>query len=120
MAKIILKRLKKLIEGNPIAFATSKSNKPYVIGVAYCKVIGNDRILITDNYMGTTAKNIKKNPNVALVVWDKNWNGCQFLGKCKYYNKGKWLQYVKKMKENKGLPSKGAILVKVDKIIKSK
>jgi len=27
---------------------------------------------------------------------------------------------VKKMKENKGLPAKGAILVKISKIIKSK
>jgi hypothetical protein len=116
----INQEIKKVIENNPLSFATIKGNKPYVIGVAYCKVIDNDRILITDNYMRTTLENIKKNPNVALVVWDKNWNGYQFLGKCKYYKRGKWLQYVKKMKENKGLPAKGAILIKVSTIIKSK
>jgi len=30
------------------------------------------------------------------------------------------LNYVKKLKENKGFPAKGAIVVKVEKIIESK
>lgn len=109
-----------MIEENAIAFATFNRGRPYVIGVAYCKVVGRDKILITDNYMRATIRNIQKNSKVALVVWDKDWNGYQFLGTCKYYQKGKWLEYVKNMKENKGFPAKGAMLVKVNKIIKSK
>lgn len=120
MPKINLNRLKKLIEGNAMGFATVSGNRPYVIGVAYCKVVDKDKILITDNYMKATTKNIQNNSSVALVVWDKDWNGYQFLGKCKYYQKGKWLEHVRNMKENKGFPAKGAILVKVNKIIKSK
>lgn len=110
---------KKIIENNPVTLATISGNKPYAIGVAYCKVLDNT-ILITDNFMKSTVRNILKNNNVAMVVWNKKWEGCQILGKAKYYQKGKWLEYVKNMKENKGLPAKGAILVKVNKVIKSK
>ncbi len=113
-------KTKKIIEDNPLAFATIKNNKPYVIGIAHCRVVKKDKILITDNFMNLTVKNILKNDNVALIAWDKKWNGIQVLGKAKYYKKGKWLDFLRRMKENKGMPSKGAILVKIDKIIESK
>ena len=116
----LTKNIKKIIEQNPLAFATARNKKPYVIGVASCKVVEGSKILITDNFMKTTVKNLLKNNNVALVVWNKRWEGYQFLGKAKYYKKGKWLNYVKNLKENKGLPAKGAIVIKVEKIIKSK
>ncbi len=113
-------KIEKIIENNPVALATISGDKPYAIGVAYCKVVDKDTILITDNFMSSTVENIMKNNNVALVVWDKKWDGIQILGKAKYYKEGKWLNYVKKMKENEGLPAKGAILVKVGKIIEAK
>lgn len=113
-------KIKEIIENNPVALATIRSNRPYVIVVACCKVIDNDKILITDNFMKSTVQNILKNNNVAIVVWDKKWKGYQFLGKAKYYEKGKWLDYVKNIKENKGLSAKGAILVKIKTVIESK
>jgi uncharacterized pyridoxamine 5'-phosphate oxidase family protein len=113
-------KAKRIIENNPVAFATVKSNKPYVIGVAYCKIVEGGKILITDNFMKSTVGNIIKNNNVAIIAWNKKWEGYQCLGRAKYYKKGKWLDYVKKMKENKGLPAKGAMLIQVKKVIKSK
>ena len=115
----ISSKIQKVVEENPLAFATIRGKRPYVIGVASCKVIGENKILITDNFMQSTVENIKKNDNIAIVAWNKKWEGYQFLGRAKYYNKGKWLNFVKLMEENKGLPAKGAILVKVSKIIKS-
>lgn len=117
---IITPKIKNIIEKNPAAFATINKNKPYVVAVAYCKVLDKNTILITDNYMKTTIINILENNNVALVAWNQKWEGVQILGKAKYYRKGKWLDYVKTMKENKGMPAKGASLIKIDKIIKSK
>jgi len=116
----ITKNIKKIIEQNPLAFATIGNKKPYVICVASCKVVEGDKILITDNFMKTTVRNLLTNNNVALVVWNKKGEGYQFLGKAKYYKKGKWLNYVKNLKENKGLPAKGAIFIQVGKIIESK
>jgi uncharacterized pyridoxamine 5'-phosphate oxidase family protein len=116
----ITSSIKKIIEQNPLAFATMVNKKPYVIGVASCKIVKGDKVLVTNNFMKTTIRNISKNNNVALVVWNKEGEGYQFLGKAKYYKEGKWLNYVKDLKENKGLPAKGAIVIKVEKIIKSK
>ncbi|MDD5606704.1 MAG: pyridoxamine 5'-phosphate oxidase family protein [Candidatus Pacebacteria bacterium] len=113
-------KTKKIIEGNPVAFATVGNNKPYVIGTAYCRVVEKNKILITDNFMNSTIKNILENNNVALVAWDNKWNGVQIIGKAKYYKKGKWLDFVKNIEENNGMPSKGAILIKINKIIESK
>ena len=64
-------KAREIIENNPISLATVKNNKPYVIGVAYCMVVDDDKILITDNFMISTVKNILSNNNVAIVVWNK-------------------------------------------------
>jgi uncharacterized protein len=112
--------IKKIIEENPLSLATvGAQGKPYIVAVAYCKVKEN-KIVITDNFMRETVKNINNNSNIAIIVWDKKWNGYQFLGKAKYYNEGKWLKFVKDLKENKDMPTKGVIVVDINKIIKSK
>lgn len=118
--KVITKKVKDLVEKNALAVATVMSNgKPNVIGVACVKVIEGEKLLITDNYMRQTVVDIQKNPSVAVIVWDKDWNGYKLIGKAKYFSRGEWVLKVKKMKENKGLPAKGAIVVKVSKVIKS-
>lgn len=117
MINITLK-IKKLIEGNPVAFATVNNvGKPNVIVVAYVKVVSKNQILITDNYMKQTKENLMINNNVCLAVWDKNWEGYKLIGKVKYFVTGKWKKFIEKMPENKGLPAKGAILITVSKII---
>ncbi len=111
--------VKKLIEENPLAFATvDNAGKPNVIGVAYVKVVSKNQILITDNYMKQTKENLEKNNNVCLAVWDKDWNGYKLVGNAEYFTSGKWKEFIKKMPENKDLPTKGAILVSVSKLIK--
>jgi len=114
-------KYKNIIEDNPVAFASvDKNNKPNVIGVAYIKVIDEKHVLITDNFMNKTKENINYNNNICLAIWDKKWKGVKLIGKAKYFNRGKYLTYVKKMKENKNLPSNGAILVSVSKLIELK
>jgi predicted pyridoxine 5'-phosphate oxidase superfamily flavin-nucleotide-binding protein len=112
------KQTKKIIEGNPVAFATVDSrNKPNVIAVAFVKV-KDGKVIITDNYMSKTKGNLLKNPFVCLAVWDKSWKGYKIIGKAAYYNSGIWLKFVKSMKENRGEPSKGAIVITVKEIRK--
>ena len=67
-----------------------------------------------------TKENLKKNNNVCLSVWDKNWQGYKLIGKARYFSSGRWKKIVKQIKENKGLPTKGAILVSISKLIKLK
>ncbi|MHA1873784.1 MAG: pyridoxamine 5'-phosphate oxidase family protein [Candidatus Heimdallarchaeaceae archaeon] len=115
--------LKKLIEGNVLALATMNENgNPHCIAVAFVKVVSNNQILVTDNYMSETIKNIKRNPNVAITVWNKNWKenciGYELNGTAEYFTNGKWYEMIKKIPENQGEPCKGAILIKISKIKK--
>jgi len=113
--------IKKIIEGKPIALATIRENgKPHVIVVTCYKVIGKNRILLCDSYMKTTLENIFKNNNVALVGWNEHYEGYEFWGRCKYFKKGRWLKICQNLKSKKGLPCKGAILIRVNKITRSK
>lgn len=117
------KELKKLIEDNALAFATvDRTGNPHCIVVGFVKVVSKNRILVTDNYMVETRNNILKKPNVALVVWNKNWKknciGYRLKGIARYFTKGKWYKMAKRIPENKGEPCKGAILITIKKIKK--
>ena len=116
-----LSEIKNLIENNPVAFATvtGGGNNPNVIGVAFVKVVSDNEILITDNYMNQTKNDILVNKNVCLLVWGTDLKGYKIIGEAEYFIEGKWKEYVEAMKENEGLPAKGAILVTVSKIIVS-
>ena len=114
----INKTIKKIIEGNPVAFATvDKNNKPNVIAVASVKV-EDSKIIITDNYMSKTRSNLLKNSSICLAVWNKSWKGYKITGKASYHDSGIWLNFVKSMKENRGYPAKGAIVINIKQIIK--
>lgn len=115
------KEILKIVENNACALATiTKDGRPNVIGVACVKIVDMDTMLITDNYMQQTKDDIIYNPHVVMVVWNSKWKGYKFIGKAQYRSSGKWLEQVKKMPENKGLPAKGAILIEVEKILRTK
>lgn len=114
---MISKEAKLLLEKYPVAIATCVLDKPNVSVAAYVKVL-NKEIIITDNYMVQTVKNIKLNNKVDLVVWNSDWVGYKISGTAEYYNDGKWLEYIRKMPENQGLPAKGAIVIKISSIKK--
>jgi len=114
-----LKKIKSTIEKLPMFIATTdKKCKPHVIAIACVKVIDDKKLLITDNYMETTKKNLLSNNKMEILVYGKNWKGYRLNGKSQYYKSGKWLDQVKAMKENKNHPAKGAIIVTVSKIEK--
>jgi predicted pyridoxine 5'-phosphate oxidase superfamily flavin-nucleotide-binding protein len=111
--------IKEIIENNPIAFSTiDNCNKPNVIAVAYVKVVSDNQILITDNFMKQTKENLVLNKNICLAVWDKDWNGYKISGTAKHFTEGQWKKYVENIPENKGLPAKGAIIVNISKLEK--
>ena len=93
--------------------------RPNAVGVAYVKVVSNMEVIITDNYMNQTPKDIQNNKNVCLLVWDNDMKGYKMIGQAEYFSGGQWLDFVKGLPENSGLPAKGAILVKVTNIIPS-
>lgn len=115
----ITKRQEGLLNTEAVAVATlNEDGGPNVIAVGYVKVVDN-KLIITDNFMKHTVENLSIDPRICLAVWTKDWEeGYKFTGKAEYFNGGKWLKFVKEMKENKGFPAKGVIVVKVRGIYK--
>lgn len=115
--------LKELIENNALALATvDESGKPHCIAVGFAKIVSKSQILITDNFMVKTRKNILKNPNIALAIWNRDWKekccGYELKGKAEYFASGKWLKMVSKIPQNREEPCKGAVLVTVSEVRK--
>ena len=111
-----INNIKEKLENSTISVSTINNDKPHTIFILYPKVIEN-KIIITDNYMKTTINNIKNNENICLAFFERE-KGWRISGKAKYYNSGKWLEFVKNLKENKGFPAKGAIIIEIEKIDK--
>jgi len=108
----------KTIEKNPVAISTcDKKGEPNISVAAFIK-IKNNKIIITNNYMGKTIENIKQNPKVSLAVWNQKWKGYKINGAAEYFGKGTWMNFIKKIPENKNEPCKGAIIVTPTKIKK--
>ncbi|TAK96866.1 pyridoxamine 5'-phosphate oxidase family protein [Patescibacteria group bacterium] len=112
--------IKKLIEKNALGLSTvGKNNRPHSIAVACVKVVG-DKVIITNTHIRESLKNIEQNEQVALVVWNKDWEkacvGFELQGKAENHITGKWLDFVKKMPDNEGYDVKSAIVVDISRI----
>ena len=113
--------MKKMIEENAMGLATVDENgNPHNIAVAYIKVVSENAILISDNHLIETIENLKNNSNVALVVWNNDWEencvGYELKGNAEYFTSGKWIDFIKKIPINEGESCKGAILVTINQI----
>jgi predicted pyridoxine 5'-phosphate oxidase superfamily flavin-nucleotide-binding protein len=107
---------KNFVENEVVALATCDlDNKPNVIAVTHCLVVDNDKILVTDNFMNKTRKNLLENKKIALAVWNKNEEGYQFKGKAEYLIEGKWKDKVDNEPNNKNWAHKAAVLITVEK-----
>jgi len=112
-----------LIEGNALTLATIDENgNPHCVAVGYPKVVSKNQIVLSVIYIVETIKNIERNNNVALVVWNKNWEevceGYELKGKAKYFTSGKWKEFVDNLPENKNESAKGTLLITLYKIKK--
>ena len=108
--------LKKTIESSHLVISSVNSvGAPHSIAVAFVKVLDKNKLLVTDNFMKNTIKNIQANSAVSVVVV-KGWDGFEILGKAKYFSTGKYLDLVKQMPSSKGFPSKGALVITVNTI----
>jgi predicted pyridoxine 5'-phosphate oxidase superfamily flavin-nucleotide-binding protein len=110
--------LKKMIESNIVSLSTiGKDNYPHTIYVACVKVISNNKLLVTDNYMVKTKENILNNSKVSVTLLIEN-IGYELKGEASYFFDGKYFKQIKNIFENNGLPCKGAILINIKNIKK--
>jgi len=107
------------IEGQLAALCTVINNSiPNSIVVEIHKVLEDNKILLTDNYMNQTVLDIKGNPNTTLLVWNDK-GSKKFVGKSEYLKDGKYYDIVKELPYNKGFPCKGVVVLTVEKVIEA-
>ncbi|UCH08876.1 MAG: pyridoxamine 5'-phosphate oxidase family protein [Deltaproteobacteria bacterium] len=122
MAKLN-QRMKEIFEKQKtIALATAtKEGIPNVVPVGMKKIIDDETILISDQYLNKTLKNMEANHRVAIAIWDKS-EGYQIKGTVstemsgpRFEETARWVEERGKS-INKPLRSKGALILKITEI----
>jgi len=90
------------IKNNDLFFLATCSNEqiPNVVPIKYLKWIGNNKVLVADNFMKKTKQNILNNSNVSFVVKEIREHPFQFKGKVTIYTEGNYFDEAVKMVEN--------------------
>ncbi|WP_048190693.1 pyridoxamine 5'-phosphate oxidase family protein [Methanobacterium sp. SMA-27] len=107
------------VEKDLVFLATSsKEGIPNVVPIGFARPIDDETILIADNYMNKTRKNLEENPNISLVTKDATKCPFQFKGKIEIFESGKYFDIVTEWGQNAmtKLTPKAAILMKVEEI----
>lgn len=106
----------------PVATA-SKDGTPNVVPLAMVRLVADDTIWITDNYMNKSMSNLRVNPKVAIYIWGPEIKGCfQIKGVVSIKTSGKEYEEMKadiNMKRPE-LPARSLVIVKITEVFECK
>lgn len=92
----------------------SSEQVPNVVPIKCLKWIGNNKVLVADNFMKKTKHNILDNSNVSFVVKEVRECPFQFKGKTKIYTEGKYFDEAVKMVEK--YRPKSALVIEIKEV----
>ncbi|MDD5134110.1 MAG: pyridoxamine 5'-phosphate oxidase family protein [Phycisphaerae bacterium] len=98
----------------PVA-TSSQDQIPNVVYIAYLKVIDDQTVLIADNYLSKTRKNILSNGKIAFAVRDEEKGSFQIKGTAERLTEGAMFDEVQKWVSDK-LPRAAAVVMRVEEI----
>jgi predicted pyridoxine 5'-phosphate oxidase superfamily flavin-nucleotide-binding protein len=104
---------------NLVFLATATTNgTPNVVPIGFARPIDNKTIMIVDNFMNKTRKNLEDNPKTALVVRDASKAPYQFKGTVEIVESGKYFDEAVDWATSvmSQLSPKAAVLFKVEEI----
>ena len=96
---IIPEKVKSLFEKQGlIAFGTAdRDSVPNVVPIFWKKILNEETIILIDNYMKMTKKNLIENDNVCISFWDPDTKEAyKLIGKAKYHTEGQIYEEGKK------------------------
>jgi uncharacterized protein len=106
----------------PVATA-SKDGTPNVIPLGIVRLMDDETIWITDNFMNKSISNLRVNPKIALYIWGPEIKGCyQIKGVAAIKNSGAEYDEMKARmnKERPELPARSLIIVKITEVFECK
>jgi predicted pyridoxine 5'-phosphate oxidase superfamily flavin-nucleotide-binding protein len=116
---VLKDELKEAIEKNLVFLATASiQGVPNVVPIGFARPIDDETILIADNYMNKTRKNLDENPKLSLIVSDAKTFPYQVKGTVEIFESGEYFDQVVEWAQNvmTELQPKSAILFKVEEI----
>ncbi len=111
--------IKKIFEKQrviPIATADKKA-RPNVVLVGMWFWADDETLVISDNYLNKTKKNLEENPQIAINGWAEG-KSYQIKGKVHFETSGPLAEKVKEI-ANRGerkFPGKAAVVVKIEEV----
>ena len=117
---VLTEEMKDAIEkDNVVFFATAtEDGTPNVVPIGFARPIDDKTIMIVDNYMNKTHKNLENNPKASLVLRDASACPYQFKGTVEIIEEGKYfdeaVDWAKSVMSQ--LAPKAALLLKVEEI----
>jgi uncharacterized protein len=104
-----------------IMATASKDGKPNGVPMGMAKMISDDEIMIADNFMNKTRRNIEENPWVAVSFWNPNGpGGYQFKGQASIESAGKIFEEATRRIQSEKHPfpikTKAVVVIKVKEI----
>jgi predicted pyridoxine 5'-phosphate oxidase superfamily flavin-nucleotide-binding protein len=122
MAKMT-ERMKELFDTVPtVVLATvSEDNTPNAVPVGAKKLIDDETILISNQFLNKTLANMKANPRVAVTFWEGH-EGYQLKGSVTIETSGQRFEdtaaWIDEISNKAGFPlkSKGAVILRIEEI----
>ncbi|UXM84702.1 pyridoxamine 5'-phosphate oxidase family protein [Methanococcus aeolicus] len=116
MVKLTEEMKKSLNEAIVFLGTASKDRIPNIAPMKALKVIDDETVVICDNFMLKTLKNIKENPNVSIATADCRENPFQYKGVAEYHTEGEWFEIAKEIDAQFNKIPKGAIVIKIKEV----
>ncbi len=98
----------------------SLTGEPNICNVAGKYLLDDGTIVVIDNFMKKTKKNIQENQKVAILI-RRGKRSFQLQGTCKYLNEGEEYNKARDWMKIKGdrYPAKGTLFIKVESVYNS-
>ena len=106
----------------PVATAT-KDGAPNVVPLAMVRLVDDETIWITDNFMNKSMSNLRVNPKVAIYIWGPEIKGCfQIKGVTSIKNSGPEYDEMKAdiNRKRPELPARSLVIVKITEVYECK
>lgn len=98
-----------------VVTTSSKDDIPNSVYFKCVKCIDNERILLANNKMDKSLKNLLENPNISLLFEDKEKRAYQIKGIAEYFTEGEHFEDVRTWVDER-LARKGAVVLNVKEI----
>ena len=117
---VLTEEMKDAIEKDNVVFLATATpdGVPNVVPIGFARPIENETILIVDNFLKKTRKNLEDNPKASLVVRDASKAPYQFKGSVEIVESGKYFDQAVDWATSvmSQLAPKAAVLLKVEEI----